>query len=31
MVGKAMGIALLSKNPLSNRNLAMWAIMLIQV
>mgnify|MGYP002547157211 CR=1 FL=1 len=31
MVGKALGIALLSKNPLSNRNLAMWAIMLIQV
>lgn len=31
MVSKAMGIALLSKNPLSNRNLAMWAIMLIQV
>ena len=29
--GKALGIALLSKNPLSNRNLAMWAIMLIQV
>ena len=31
MVGKALGIALLSKNPLSNRNLAMWAIMLIQI
>ena len=31
LVGKSLGIALLSKNPLSNRNLAMWAIMLIQI
>ena len=31
LVGKSLGIALMSKNPLSNRNLAMWAIMLIQI
>ena len=31
LVGKSLGIALLSKTPLSNRNLAMWAIMLIQI
>ena len=31
LVGKSLGIALLSKNPLSNRNLAMWAIMMIQI
>lgn len=31
LVGKSLGIALLSKNPLSNRNLAMWAIILIQI
>ncbi len=31
LVGKALNIAVLSKNPLSNRSLAMWAIMFIQV
>lgn len=31
LVGKALNIAALSKNPLSNRSLAMWAIMFIQV
>ncbi len=31
MIGKALNIELLSKNPLSNQKLAMWAIMFIQV